>query len=122
MIQLRCVLVAILLVACIASEPAETTIESPETIELTIEIVPPPQQLPAVEVFIAGVKFFEQIEVSNDPVVVSVSGPGRYLLQVAGVIEESTSPTTGCSWYGPPTWVEVSTPTTVELSASQTCA
>jgi hypothetical protein len=111
---------AVLLVACEATEPVETTVVS-ETIEVTIEVFPAPRGLPPVDVAIAGPHFFEEIQVANDPVVVMLPRPDSYLLRVGGVIEESTGPTSGCSWVGQPTWVEVATPTTVHLDAAQAC-
>jgi hypothetical protein len=111
---------AVLLIACDSAGPVETIVVS-ETIELTIEIDPSPGELPPVAVAVAGPKFFEKIQAANDPVIVVVPRPNRYLFQVGGVIEESTGPTSGCWWSGQPTWVEVSTPTTVQLGASQAC-
>ena len=104
--------------ACTTSDPTETS----TPIEIAVAVERSSEQAVDVEVSISGGEFRETIHVSDEPVIVEVPGPGTYLLQVGGVLEESTGPTTGCWWYGEPVSVEVTSSKTVSLRADEVCA
>ena len=104
--------------ACTTSDPIETA----TPIEIAVAVERSSEQDVGVDVSISGGDFREIIHVSDEPVSVEVPGPGTYLFQVGGVLEESTGPTTGCWWYGEPVSVEVTSSQTVSLRADQVCA
>ncbi len=118
---MRCLRVlawVVLAAACTTSDPIETS----TPIEIAVAVERSSEQDVGVDVSISGGDFRETIHVSDEPVTVEVPGPGTYLFQVGGVLEESTGPTTGCWWYGEPVSVEVTNSQTVSLRADQVCA
>jgi hypothetical protein len=109
---------------CTTADPSDTSAptDSSGPVEIAIGVERSSEVTVGVDVYIAGRDFAETIHVSDEPMIIGVPGPGPYLFQVGGVIEESTGPTTGCWWYGEPTWVEITDSKTVDLRADQVCA
>jgi hypothetical protein len=108
----------VLAAACTTSDP----IESSTPIEIAVAVERSSDQDVGVDVSISRGNFREVVHVSDEPVPVEVPGPGTYLFQVGGVLDESTGPTTGCWWYGEPVSVEITSSKTVSLRADQACA
>ena len=74
--------------ACTTSDPIDTS----GPIEIAIAVERSPELDIGVDVSISGGDFRETIHVSDEPVTVEVPGPGTYLFQAGGVLEESTDP------------------------------
>jgi hypothetical protein len=118
---MRCLRVltwVVLAAACTTSDPIDTS----GPVEIAVAVERSSEQDVGVDVSISQGNFSETIHVFDEPVSVEVPGPGTYLFQVGGVLEESTGPTTGCWWSGEPVWVDVTGATTVSLRADQVCA
>jgi len=117
---MRCLRVlawVVLAAACTTSDPIDTS----GPIEIAVAVERSSEQDVGVDVSISGGNFRETIHVSDEPISVEVPGPGTYLFQVGGVLEESTGPTTGCWWSGEPVSVEVTRSQTVSLEADEVC-